>query len=237
MCTVTWRRDGKRLDVLFNRDELRTRPPALPPRLMDAGPHRCIAPIDGRAGGTWLAVNDRGLVVGILNFYDGQAAPPPARPFSRGRLVLDQMAHADVTSLRAVFPKTALSVYPAFILLALDPSGGAVFHWDGRTLREDSPPEPLRPLSTSSFDTAAVLAARRARYAELVGDGDPRLDALMRFHADTHPRGGAYSVLMDRDEARTVSFSWIGVAVDQVVFRYTDRDKSYTHEIRMQRAP
>lgn len=237
MCTVTWRREGHRLDVLFNRDELRTRPPALPPRIIEAGPHRCVAPIDGRAGGTWLAANDRGLIVGILNFYDGQAAPPPARPCSRGRLVLDQMTHPDVASLRAAFPATGLRVYPAFILLALDPSAGAVFHWDGRTLREDTPAEPFRPLSTSSFDTAAVLAARRARYAELVGEGEPRLDVLMRFHADTHPRGGAYSVRMDREDARTVSFSRVSVTDNQVAFCYTDRDEPRSHEMVIPRAP
>jgi hypothetical protein len=236
MCTVTWRREGSRFEVFFNRDELQTRPPARPPIVAFAAPYRYVAPIDGGAGGSWLAVNEKGLVVGILNFYDGQAAPPPARPRSRGQLVLDQMAHASVEYLRRAFRTADLAAYPSFILVALDPAASALFHWDGRWLREDSPAEPHRPLTTSSFDTAAVVAARRARYAALVGAGEPDAASLERFHRDRDPRGDAYSVWMEREDARTVSFSRVLVDDRAVVFCYREREGTVEHRAELPRS-
>lgn len=236
MCTVTWRREGSRLDVFFNRDELRTRPPALPPRLFEIGARRCIAPIDGRAGGTWLAANDAGLVVGILNFYDGQAAPPPPQPCSRGQLVLNQMSLASVDALTRAFPDSDLSVYPAFILIALDSSRGILFHWDGRALRKDLADEALLPITTSSFDTAAVIAARRKRYEQITGSAAPSIEALEQFHADTYPDGGAYAVKMERPDARTVSFSHVCMTDREIEYCYASCDDSRVHRLALPRA-
>ncbi len=236
MCTVTWRREGRRFEIFFNRDELRTRPPAMPPALADVRPFRYVAPIDGRAGGSWLAANERGLAVGVLNFYDGQAAPPPAQSRSRGRLVVDQMAHTDVETLRREIRTTDLARYPAFILFALDPAQSVLFHWNGRDLREEAPAEPHRPLTTSSFDTPNVVSARRARYAALVGAGEPTADALARFHRDRDARGGAYSVWMERDDARTVSFSRLLVDDRAVTFCYNESGSPVGHQAVLPRA-
>jgi hypothetical protein len=235
MCTVTWRREGRQFEVFFNRDELRTRPPAHPPIVARAASLCYVAPIDGGAGGSWCAANQSGVIVGILNFYDGNSARPPARPRSRGLLVLDLMDSASVKHLRTAFRENDLSAYPAFILFALDPSDGALFHWDGRRLREDSPAEPHRPLTTSSFDTAAVVAARHARYAALVGAGEPDAASLERFHRDRDPLGAAYSVWMERDDARTVSFSRVRVDDRSVVFRYRDVESAHEYRVELSR--
>ncbi len=79
MCTVSWRaaRDG--YDLFFNRDELHTRAPELPPALSERDGVRFLAPRDGDHGGTWLAVNEHGLTVCLLNDYAN-----PWRPAAGG---------------------------------------------------------------------------------------------------------------------------------------------------------
>ncbi|HKX45758.1 MAG TPA: NRDE family protein, partial [Planctomycetota bacterium] len=84
MCTVTWIRRVDGFELFCNRDERRTRPAALLPEAR-RGPSgiEYAAPIDAEAGGTWVAVNERGLALCLLNHY--QAAEPLGRDLaSRG---------------------------------------------------------------------------------------------------------------------------------------------------------
>src|SRR5262245_43132324 len=72
------------LVVGANREERYDRPGA-PPHLLD-GPCRAAAGVDPQAGGTWLGVNDRGVLVAVTNRPKLQ---PPAHPRSRGLLARD----------------------------------------------------------------------------------------------------------------------------------------------------
>ncbi len=70
--------------VAANREEFFDRP-FLPPRVL--GTHcRYLAGIDQRAGGTWLGVNERGLLVAVTN---RPKSVLPERPRSRGLLCND----------------------------------------------------------------------------------------------------------------------------------------------------
>ena len=84
MCTVTWlERDGC-YDLFCSRDELRTRGAALAPRLHPTAGGRFLAPVDSDGGGTWIAVNDRGVGLCLLNDYD---ADPGSGEFESRELV------------------------------------------------------------------------------------------------------------------------------------------------------
>jgi uncharacterized protein with NRDE domain len=88
MCllVVAWHHtEGWPLVVGANRDEFLDRPATAITILRDAGP-RILGGRDERAGGTWLAVNEHGVVCGLTNrpVADG---PDPSRR-SRGRLPL-----------------------------------------------------------------------------------------------------------------------------------------------------
>jgi uncharacterized protein with NRDE domain len=56
-----------------------------PPRILD-GASRAVAGLDPVAGGTWLGVNARGLLVAVTN---RPRSEPPPQPRSRGLLVRD----------------------------------------------------------------------------------------------------------------------------------------------------
>ena len=95
MCTfVVLRRPGHAWPLLVaaNRDESISRP-WLPPARHWTDRAEVVAGQDLEAGGTWLGLNDHGVVAGILNRRHSLGPAPDKR--SRGELVLDALDHAD----------------------------------------------------------------------------------------------------------------------------------------------
>jgi len=73
--------------IAANRDEFLDRP-ATDPAVLNENP-LVVGGKDLRAGGTWLGINEFGLVVGLLNRRPAEEANPNAR--SRGMLCLDAL--------------------------------------------------------------------------------------------------------------------------------------------------
>ncbi|HEY4705252.1 MAG TPA: NRDE family protein [Thermoplasmata archaeon] len=93
MCTlVALYRTVPGYDIVLgmNRDEDRMRP-AEPPQSL-AGSPAIVAPRDARAGGTWIGVNEAGLVAALSNRRERTSTT--AR--SRGQLMLDVLKLANV---------------------------------------------------------------------------------------------------------------------------------------------
>jgi hypothetical protein len=98
MCTVVFlRRPGDPWPLLIaaNRDEMADRPWQPPARHWPDRPE-VVAGRDELAGGTWLGLNDHGVVAGILN-RPGTLGPA-AGLRSRGELPLEALDHADASS-------------------------------------------------------------------------------------------------------------------------------------------
>ena len=77
-----------------NRDEMIERK-SLPPDRHWSEQNHIIGGKDIEAGGTWLAVNDYGLVAAVLNRMD--TLGPMKNKRSRGELILDALEHADAS--------------------------------------------------------------------------------------------------------------------------------------------
>jgi len=84
------------LVLAAHRDEFFTRP-SLPPQIREGSP-RVLCGTDARAGGTWLGVNEHGLVVAVTN-RPKQSAPAASR--SRGLLCRDLLLLASAESAAA----------------------------------------------------------------------------------------------------------------------------------------
>jgi len=85
---------GEPLIVAANRDELYQRP-AVPITVLRDGPPRILGGRDEQAGGTWLAVNEHGLVAGLTN--QPSAGRDPTRR-SRGELPVAFAAYPDAAT-------------------------------------------------------------------------------------------------------------------------------------------
>jgi len=225
VCTLTWHRTGGGYHLFVNRDERRERRPAQPPRALRAGALAALAPADGDHGGTWIAVNARGVSASLLN------GPPPELPHgsdtatyvTRGQVPLRLVAAESAATARALLSGLDLGAFRPFVVAVLDPREMFVAHWTGAELTLDAAP-PRPPLVSSSFATAAVRAERTALFARLVPDGaegDP-VERHLAFHRSHDPRPGPCSPCMHRPDARTVSRSWIDVGPTEIRFRYVD---------------
>ncbi|QDU65588.1 NRDE family protein [Engelhardtia mirabilis] len=223
MCTVTWVGSVGGFELFTNRDELRTRPPAHPPRLQHTPSGlRFLAPVDEQGGGTWIAANECGVALCLLNHY--QAAPLPAgiQPRSRGLVVQDLI---DASSLDEAFDALQamdLSAVRGFRLIGLEPGGDPrLGAWDTRSLELLAGDAVRAPLISSGFDYPGVERARQRTFEELqseLGGVSPRM--LEQFHASERPEPGPYAVSMTRDDAWTVSHTRVVVSADAVQMHY-----------------
>ncbi len=220
MCTATWLRDDGGYHLFFNRDERRERKRAQPPVRSEAEGVSYLAPRDGDAGGSWLAVNEFGLSVALLNYYQAPVLNSPvAGAFvSRGQLVTALVTAASLAEVDRRLSALDLLAYRPCTLLILVPSSVALFGWDGTLLRRLPEPE-TRMLSSSGFDAAGAERSRRELLASVAPNS---ADALRRFHASHQPQRGAFSPCMHRHDASTVSFSEVRVTPRRVSFKYAD---------------
>jgi len=124
MCTlVILRRSGHRWPVLIgaNRDEMVNRPSKPPGRHWPDRPE-VIAGLDMLAGGSWLGINDWGVVVAVLNRH-GSLGPSPGQR-SRGELVLEALDHADAAAAAEALSDLDPKAYRTFNLIIADESHG-----------------------------------------------------------------------------------------------------------------
>ena len=219
MCTVSWIHDEDGYQLLCNRDEKLTRKSALEPRLAIRDSTRFLAPLDGDFGGTWIATNELGVSVCLLNgaSLTGSEIHAAAPGRSRGLLVLDLIPLASVASICNRLRETDLSTFASFMLAALEPGRPvAILEWDGskKTLLHEAADRFM--LTSSSFDSEEVRRSRHEGYGH-VHDAEE----LFAFHRSHSPARGAYSTCMHRADAETVSFSWIQVTREETDFFYT----------------
>ena len=124
MCTlVILRRPDHRWPVILgaNRDELIDRPAKAPGRHWPDRPE-LVAGLDLLAGGSWLGLNDWGVVAAVLNRH-GSLGPAPDRR-SRGELVLEALDHADAVAAAEALSHLDPAAYRTFNLIVADESDG-----------------------------------------------------------------------------------------------------------------
>jgi Transport and Golgi organisation 2 len=120
MCTlVLLRRPGAAWPLILaaNRDELASRP-ARPPGRHWPDRAEVVAGLDVHAGGSWLGVNDHGLVAGVLN-RPGTLGPAAGKR-SRGELVLEALDHADAAAAAHALADLDPAAYRPFNLVIAD---------------------------------------------------------------------------------------------------------------------
>ncbi len=154
------------LILAANRDEMRDRPWTAPGRLWPDRPE-VVAGRDDLAGGSWLGLNDHGVVAAMLNRH-GTLGPQDGKR-SRGELVLEALDHADAIEAGRALADLNPDAYRPFNMVIAD-------NRDALWLRHagDGPVE-VRPLE----DGAWMLTAR-----DINDTSDPRVAAnLARMRA------------------------------------------------------
>lgn len=233
MCTVTVVPIGgggagpadpsPRFRMVCNRDELRTRPPAAPPCVVQAGTHRAMMPIDGEAGGTWVAANDAGLAATVLNL-NLPDRPPQQRARSRGAIIPMLMSCDDAEQAATVARDLVAGDYEPFRLVIVDEPAVFLARSDGERLTVDRVGSPgAGPLlfTSSGLGDHHVEAPRRALFDEMFAAPPATwLDGQQRFHRHRWPDRLPVSVRMSRDDAKTVSITELEIGHGHTAMRY-----------------
>lgn len=221
MCTMTWFTHDAGYELFFNRDERLSRKRAELPSLQHNEGVNYISPIDADAGGTWIAVNEHAITVCLLNHYQFQQISTYKNWISRGEIVRDFARFDNLESASDYYMKMDLDDYRAFRMFMIQPNGqNRLFVWDGHQARIET--NVTTPKSSSSVDAKRVKAIRKGLFADL-GLGESKdHQAFLDYHASHIPNRSKESVCMHREDAKTVSFSHITVAHQQIGFAYAD---------------
>jgi hypothetical protein len=216
MCTASWWfGDDGGYDLFFNRDEQKSRPVADAPKTFNGDGTSFLAPTDTARGGSWIATNEFGVTVCLLNHHpehvrNSESIQDDAP--SRGQLVLLTAGAATVREAMECVASAELSRFKPFHLLALAPNRSiGLMTWDGRHLAQAAVGV-TAPITTSSYHSNAVIAERRRQFSLLMSEvqvaSRPPLEAFQDQHDPVH---SAYSVLMNRPDASTVSQTHVQV--------------------------
>lgn len=220
MCTVSWFNTSTGYELFFNRDEQRSRSDALTPQRFQKNNVDYIMPIDPAGGGSWISLNNNGISLCLLNYYQGETAPSNA--LSRGLLIKKLAPCEHINSIQEVLSNIELSCFAAFTLLVFHASGSVEnkgvygFRWNGRVFKSINPSSPM---ISSSVDADNVIEHRLSVYKELTNSGVNR-QTLNQFHQHHHSKLGHRSPCMHRQDAQTVSFTHIIVSNQNNSLRY-----------------
>lgn len=237
MCTASWLLDKTGYQVFFNRDEQIGRARALPPTEFTSEQNiHFLMPVDPVGKGSWIATNEHGLTLCLLNFYQGQT--PSGDLVSRGQLVKSYAHYSDAETLIANFTKLSLDRYAPFTLVVFDAQLSSeqghvkALQWNGKTLVDSLP---LPPLISSAVDADRVRASRRNLFAKFNTIEESTTSRLL-FHHSHEPMQGHCSPCMHRDDAQTVSFTHVIVTKTDIRVNYQDGSpcqQSPYHESRL----
>lgn len=221
MCTVTFLPRSEGYALGMNRDEARSRPIAHPPSTRPFHEGHAVYPSEP-SGGTWIALNDRGTSLALVNWY----SKPPLdtdRTVSRGEIVLSTLQASSPVQVAKTLGDFALRHVKPFRLIGVfAPLRSVVeWRWDMEQLEELRHPWSANQWASSGFDEPAAQHCRRTQFLDEIQrppTGSTRW--LRRFHRSHVPQPGPMSVCMHREDAATVSYTEVIVARRLAHMRY-----------------
>lgn len=224
MCTVTIIPTPGGFRLATNRDERKTRPLAIPPAERSFGPRRAVCPTDPVGGGTWVAATEAGMAFTVLN---GNPSPMPAMPpreflVSRGLIIPSIATAPSISGAVALTENLPLERLAPFRLVICDGRTIVEAWWAREELSLQR-----RALTPSCWVSSGLgdhlVQVRHPLFREVVVDAGASPEAQDAFHAHRWADNPRFSVLMEREDARTVSRTVVDVVRgDAAVMRYTD---------------
>lgn len=210
--------------MAMNRDERRTRAPALLPAAVAPSGVAALIPIDGDAGGSWISVNCLGHALALLNRWDESPFDPSGVFVSRGLLLTGLAALGGPEEVDRALVGSPLVSYRPFTLASLAPETNPwLFEWNGRVLERARVTQPGMVRTSSGRDQAGAERVRGALFREAAASAKGLTkEVLFALHRSHRPEKGPLSICMHREEASTVSCSLITVSASEVLFSYVD---------------
>lgn len=209
---------GAGFRIVCNRDENRRRPLAAAPkwRRIGTAPGSAIWPMDMEAGGTWIGAGEHGLSMVLLNL---NPSPPVdlrghGKLRSRGLVIPDLIGSPTPAAAMQQLAQLNLRHFAPFRLLTVapGPTGPIISEarWDRHNL--DILWHAAIPLCLVSSGLGdSLVSPRLDLFEDMVAAPGQTSERQDEFHRHTWPTRPEISVLMSRQDARTVSITTLDV--------------------------
>jgi Transport and Golgi organisation 2 len=220
MCTLSFlpTREGFRLAM--NRDESLRRPAAFPPRVFPTPPARTVYPHE-LGGGTWIAANEMGIVLALLN--RNPRKQPHSDRETRGVIIPKLIASTTLAAIRAQLDGLDLRRHLPFLLVGFSGGEGLVLEAtsDGGSFEFVEHRWEARHWFSSGVSEDLAIERRSATCAAYWRENNAGTEDWLRaLHRHHHRDGGPFSICVHREGAGTVSYTEILVGTEEVVMRY-----------------
>ena len=214
MCTLSLvtRNDGYLLAM--NRDESIARGAGLVQEFHQLGDTMALYPSDG-TGGTWIAVNEYGIGLALLNWNDIiRNLPIACKARSRGQIIPALGKSSRMAELLAAFDVFDLAGVQPFRLVGVFPLEHVVgeWQWNSSQLKFHTRRWSSGHWFSSSLSDHQAETLRGAVCRSVENEPDAgSVRWLRRLHASHAGGPGPFSVCVHRDNVRTLSYSQITV--------------------------
>lgn len=205
----------------MNRDEQLTRIAGLPPTKKIIGGRAALAPSEP-GGGTWIALNDGGATLALINWYS-ITARVRGETVSRGRVVNVSSAATTPNGVEFALAELPLKQISPFRLIGIFPANKIIveWRWDLKKLTRKNHPWKTQQWISSGFHEPAAQRIRSQTFRRALQQKSAgSLSWLRRLHRSHSPERGPFSICMHRADAATVSCTVVAVRSNMAVMSH-----------------
>lgn len=184
MCTVSFIKRGDTYFITSNRDEHISRRNAFEPKEELINGKRVVFPKDPRAGGTWFAVNEDGVVAVLLNGANEPHIPTGGYARSRGLIVLEVVGQDNP---EGHLSEIDLDNIEPFTLLVFQENRLSELRWDGhkRAISELKSDHERIWSSVTLYDKEAI-EERELLFKAFLKSKKVDAESVVDFHSNNH---------------------------------------------------
>ena len=224
MCTLSFVPTEDGYLVGMNRDELFSRPSGLPPKIFKKGAMEMVYPREP-SGGTWIACNNQGNLLALLNWNGSDSRNFGEKRRTRGLVIPELAREVDLLATDSNFRRMDLHGMFPFRLVGFFRGESTIseWRWDGvARLKLAFSWARKHWFSSSLSDSLAEKERGRTCETAAAEPATGSKDWLRRLHRSHVPRPGPFSVCVHRQDAATVSYTEVRCVGTQISMDYLD---------------
>lgn len=222
MCTVSFVQANGKTIITSNRDEKVLREPAVEPMNYLINNKIVVFPKDQKAGGTWYAINEDGVVLVLLNGASEKHQLKKSYRKSRGLIVLDMIA----TNSPILEWKTIdLSGIEPFTLVLFQEEKLYQLRWNEINKETVFLDASQNHIWSSSTLYSAELRQKRAQWFSAFMEINTEVSSkeLFHFHRYTQENNQEHGLVINRsDILKTLSITQTVIEKNKVEILYND---------------
>lgn len=221
MCTVSFVCTNGNVILTSNRDEKVNRPALAPKRYCYNG-KVVLFPKDPKAGGTWFAVSEDGVVVVLLNGAEEKHEVQPHYGKSRGLITLEICSATDTIQQWEILD---LSTVEPFTLVVFENQKLFQLRWDGKLKSQQELSILGKHIwSSATLYTPEIRTFRKQWFETFIQDNpNPTPEEVLFFHQSTQGNNKEFGLVIDRNSIlKTTSITQVIIEANKVNFGYHD---------------